>query len=72
MTEAEIEANRIIEMFREADYQDLSESGLKSISLIHVEGIIEMMLKCDEDDQSYYYMGEQKLWQAVRQIILNK
>jgi len=37
MKEHEKEAERIIEMFRNADYQDLSESGLKSIAILHVK-----------------------------------
>ena len=40
MTKEEIEANRIIDMFRD---QDLSESGLISISLMHVKRMLNML-----------------------------
>lgn len=49
-TPAEIEANRIIDMFRD---QDLSESGLISISLMHVKRMLNML---DGMYNGYYTM----------------
>ena len=62
---------KAIEIVEKFDYYLFSDKGKfiessKQCALIHVNGIIEVMLKCDKDNQSYYYMGEQKFWQEVK------
>jgi len=38
-------------------------------ALICVDEIIRNQKECDPSDQSYYYMGEQKYWQEVKEEI---